>query len=449
MAETNRKKEDELGRALAELKRQGAAYLRFETPDLHGVARAKLVPVGPAAENYARTGLNMYGGVLALDTASSVVPGALYNEQRSYADQRLVPDLDTLAPVPWLADTWKVICDGRWDDGAWLEASPRRIVRRLLDELDGLGYQVEMAHEFEFYILDRASQQPLFPGVHIFNSTRNEMLPIVRELMNQLRAAGLDMLTANCEYAPSQFELVYRHAPGMKGADNAFTFKNAVKEIVTRAGLNATFMSKPAADMAGCGAHFHFSLNDKRSGRNALIEEGAVNHLAAAARHVVQGLMEHGRGAMALFAPTPNCYHRLKPHTFAPSNISWGLEDRSAMVRVKHAGEPGMHLENRVPSGLANPYLTVAGTLACAVLGLREKRPLQPSSDGPSEENPNLPKFPRSLEEALAALEADRPLRALLGEEFVSVFTVVKRYELARFRGHITDWERAEYLDAY
>jgi glutamine synthetase len=119
------------------------------------------------------------------------------------------------------------------------------------------------------------------------------------------------------------------------------------------------------------------------------------------------------------------------------------------MVRVKYAGEPAMHLENRVPSGLANPYLTVAGTLACGLLGLKEKRPLQRTTEGPSEDDPTLPKFPRSLEESLAALEADSALRALLGEEFVTVFTAVKRHELARFRSHVTDWERNEYIDVY
>jgi len=442
------KGQDAIGRMVADLRKRGAEFVRFETPDLHGVARSKLVPI-ERVESYARNGLNMYGGVLGLDTASSVVSGTLYNEQVNYADQRLIPDLDTLAPVPWLANTWKLLCDGQWDNGKWLEASPRRIVRRLLNEFDKLGYTIEMAHEFEFYVLDRETMKPLFPGVHIFNNTRNEMIPVVRELMTMLRAAGLDMMTANCEYAPSQFELVYRHEAGMKGADNAFTYKNAVKEIVTRNGLHATFMSKPFPDLAGCGAHFHFSFLEKKSGKSALIEKGAANHMAPLARHVVQGLMDHGRGAMALFAPTPNCYHRVKPHTFAPSNISWGNEDRSAMVRVKYAGEPAMHLENRVPSGLANPYLTVAGTLACALLGLKEKRPLQPASEGPSEEDPTLPKFPRSLEEALGALEADKALADLLGAEFMTVFTVVKRYELARFRGHITDWERAEYLDVY
>jgi len=448
MASTAKKGQDAIGRMVAELGRKGAEYVRFETPDMHGVSRSKLVPID-MVEHYARVGLNMYGGVLGLDTASSVVGGALYAEQVSYADQRLIPDLDSLTPAPWLPNTWKLVCDGRWADGTYLEAAPRRVARRMLDELDKLGYAVEMAHEFEFYILERDTMKPLFPGVHIFNSNRNEMLPVVRDLMSGLSGAGLQMLTANCEYSPSQYELVYRHAAGMKGADNAFTFKNGVKEIVRQGGLHATFMSKPASDMAGCGAHFHLSLIEKKGGRNALIEKGAANHMSALARHFVQGLMDHGRGAMALFAPTPNCYHRLKPHTFAPSNVSWAVEDRSAMVRVKYAGEPAMHLENRVPSGLANPYLTVAGTLACGLLGLKEKRPLQPTADGPSEDDPKLPKFPQSLEESLAALEADKPLRALLGEEFITVFSAVKRHELARFRGHVTDWERNEYLDVY
>ncbi|MGD9538439.1 MAG: glutamine synthetase family protein [Alphaproteobacteria bacterium] len=448
MANAGKKGQDAIGRVAAELRHKGVEFVRFETPDMHGVSRSKLVPID-MVESYARSGLNMYGGVLGLDTASAVVGGALYAEQMSYADQQLIPDLDSLAPVPWLPSTWRLICDGQWADGRYLEASPRRIARRLLDELGKLGFVVEMAHEFEFYILDRDTMKPLFPGVHIFNSNRNEMAPVIRDLMSGLTGAGLRMLTANCEYSPSQYELVYRHEAGMKGADNAFTFKNGVKEMVRQGGLHATFMSKLATDVAGCGAHFHFSLLEKKGGRNAFIEKGAPHHMSAVARHFVQGLIDHGRGAMALFAPTPNCYHRVKPHTFAPSNLSWGVEDRSAMVRVKHAGEPAMHLENRVPSGLANPYLTVAGTLACGLLGLKEKRPLQPMTDGPSEDDPKLPKFPQSLEESLAALEADKALRTLLGEEFITVFTAVKRYELARFRSHVSDWERNEYIDVY
>ena len=152
---------------------------------------------------------------------------------------------------------------------------------------------------------------------------------------------------------------------------------------------------------------------------------------------------------MPLIGPTPNCYRRLKPHTFAPSNISWGIEDRTAMVRVKATGDEDTHLEMRAGSGLSNPYLTAAATLAAGLLGIKEQRELQPMVDGPSEEDPSLPPFPKTLDAALAALAADSAMQEMLGPEFCQLFTTVKQFELARFHDHITDWEKTEYLEVY
>ena len=448
MAQRKKSSSDRVAKTLAALKRNGVEYVRFEVSDLHGTARSKQVPI-TWFESYARKGLNMYGGVIGLDTASNVVPGSLYNEQVNYRDKYLFPDFATLAPVPWLDNTAKLICDPVWEPGAPLKAAPRYVVRQLLDKVDKLGFKAVMAHEYEFYVLDQETHEPLFGGPHIFNNTRNEMIPVVRELTDYLRAAGFDMMTVNVEYAPSQFELVYGPAEGIAGADTGFTFKNAVKEIVHHGGYHATFMSKPWADQAGCGSHYHVSLIDKRTRRNVFLDASKRNSMSDTMRHFTQGLMDHGAACMALFSPTPNCYHRLKPHTFAPSNVSWAIEDRSAMVRIKSVGEPSMHVENRVPSALANPYLSAAGTLACGLLGLKEKRRLQRTTAGPSEEDTTLPPLPKTLDAALDALEADKAVCKMLGEEFVTVFTTVKRYELARFREHITDWERTEYLEIY
>ncbi len=152
---------------------------------------------------------------------------------------------------------------------------------------------------------------------------------------------------------------------------------------------------------------------------------------------------------MPLISPTPNCYRRLKPHTFAPSNISWGIEDRSAMVRVKSTRDEDTHLEMRAGSGLSNPYLSAAATIAAGILGIQNQYELQPMVAGPSEDDPNLPKLPYNLETALAGLSEDAAMRELLGEEFIHLFTTVKQYELARFHAHVTDWERKEYLEVY
>lgn len=430
------------------LRQMDAEYVRFELPDLHGVSRLKLVPIDKV-EAYSRKGLNFYGGTLALDTASQVVPGSGLHAERKYRDHLLLPDFDTLAPVPWLERTAKVICDPYWSATEPLTQAPRAVLKSLLTVAAKMGFEVMMGHEFEFYLLDGKTQEPLFGGLHIFNHIRNQYVPELDQLLAYLRQAGIDVITHNCEYAPSQFEINFGPAVGIAAADKAFTFKNAVKEIAHRLGYQATFMSKPFTALAGSCCHLHISLLDRSSGANVFFDAAAPEGLSAVAGSFIQGILTHAPAVMPLIGPTPNCYRRLKPHTFAPSNISWGIEDRSAMVRVKATGDENTHLEMRAGSGLSNPYLSAAATLAAGLLGLQHQYALQPMVDGPSEDDPSLPKLPLNLEAALAALEADAALRSLLGEPFVQLFTTVKRFELERFHSHVTDWERQEYLEIY
>lgn len=437
---------DRVSKFVEGLKADGVEYLRFELPDMHGIARLKIVPVDKVA-GYARKGLNMYGGTLALDTASSVVGGAKLNEEVSYRDCQLHPDLDSLGPVPWAERTARVVCDAYFDKEP-IRASPRWVLKRLLAEAEGMGFDVVMGHEFEFYWLTKA-HEPLFEGVHIFNSVRNQWVPEIDRLLDLLRRAGIDVITHNCEYSASQFEINYGPGVGIAGADKAFLFRNAVKEITHRLGYHATFMSKPWGDRAGSGCHFHISLVDRKTKKNAFLQKGAKHDLSPVCTAFVQGILDHAPAMMPLINPTPNCYHRLKPHTFAPSNVSWGVEDRSAMVRVKASGDEATHIEMRAASAMANPYLAAAATLAAGLLGLKAKRKLQPAVAGPSEDDPDLPRFAPNLERALDDLAADREMTGLLGGDLVHVFTRLKRNELARFRSHITDWERNEYMDVY
>jgi glutamine synthetase len=443
-----RKTTDDIARQVAKLRADGVEFVRFELPDLHGISRSKLIPID-AVEGYARKGLNMYGGILGLDTASSVVSGTGLNEEISYADSKLFPDFATLRRVPWKANTAKVICDVAFDDRSPIKAAPRYVLGNLVEEAGRLGYDVMMSHEYEFYLLDRTTHAPLFGGVHIFNTTRNQYLGAVDAILKNLIGIGIDLITHNCEYAPSQYEINYGPAVGLAAADKAFTFRNTVKEVAHLEGYLATFMSKPSATMAGSGCHFHISLIDRKTGENAFVDLGDKDGLSAQARHFAAGILAHAPALMALVGPTPNCYHRLKPHTFAPSSISWGIEDRSAFVRTKATRDSGTHHEMRAASALANPYLSAAGTLAAGLLGLKAKLKLEPQSVGPSEDDPAHAKLPTSLEQSLAHLEADSNFGQMLGADFLKLYLAVKRNELARFRGHITDWERNEYLEVF
>jgi glutamine synthetase len=426
----------------------GIRFVRFELPDMHGTSRSKLVPVDRAA-GYLEDGLNMYGGTGVLDSRSDVVGGTLYNEEVAYADQRLHPDPATAAIVPWAEATGRFICDSVWDDGRPLAALPRHVFRRTLDRCRELGYEPLLGYEPEFYLLDGATHAPLFGGYHIFNTVRNTYVPFIEQLVDRMNELGLEIITANCEYAGSQWEVNYSPRSGMAGPDAAFTFKNGVKELAHKHGFLATFMSKPFADAAGSGCHTHVSLLDRDSGDNLFGDDDDPHGMSTLCRRFVAGQLRHARSIYALLAPTVNCLKRRRTHTFSPTNVSWGPEDRSAFVRVKGGSVSSRHVENRAPTGLSNPYLVGAAILAAGLAGIEEELELEAPAAPPAEEDASKPPLPRSVHESLEALEGDDRLTELLGNEFLTAYTVMRRHELGRFDDHVTDWERTEYLEIF
>jgi len=433
---------------LAHWREQGIRNVRFELADMHGTSRSKIVPI-ENADRYARKGLNMYGGAAVLDSRSDVVSGTLYNEEVAYADQLLRPDPSTAAVVPWAEATARLICDGFWADGHPLAASPRHVFGRVLERCREIGYEPLIGIEYEFYLLDPETHRPLFTGYHIFNTVRNTWVPVIERIVADMREYGIDIITANCEYAGSQWEINYRPATGMAGPDQAFSFKNGVKELARREGLLATFMSKPFADSAGCGAHTHMSLLSRDGGEAAFVDESDEMGFSAVGRQFIAGQLGRARSIYALLAPTVNCLKRRRTHTFSPTNVSWGLEDRSAFLRVKGGSPEDRHVENRAPSGLSNPYLASAALLAAGILGITEGLELGPAARPPAEEDPTQEPLPTTLEESLRLMESDEKLVELLGSEFIQAYTVMRRHELGRLADHVTDWELQEYLELF
>jgi glutamine synthetase len=426
----------------------GIRFVRFELPDMHGSSRSKLIPI-ERASGYAEEGLNMYGGTGVLDSRSDVVPGTLYNEEVAYADQRLLPDSGTALVVPWAEGTARFICDSVWDDGRPLAALPRHVFTRALERCRAGGYEPLLGFEPEFYLLDAETEDLLFEGPHIFNTVRNTYVPLIEELVDQMNAAGVPIITANCEYAGSQWEINFEPAKGLEGPDRAFTFKNGVKELAHAHGFLATFMSKPFSDSAGSGCHTHVSLLDPGSGENLFGDESDPQGISSLCRRFLAGQLRHAAGMYALLAPTVNCLKRRRTHTFSPTNVSWGLEDRSAFVRIKGGSLRSRHVENRAPTAMANPYLAGAAVLAAGILGIEEELGLEPPAAPPAEEDESKPKLPVTLHESLAALEGDEALSGVLGDEFVTAYTTMRRHELQRFEDHVTDWEHEEYLEIH
>ena len=433
--------------AEAHLSAGGFEYIRFEQPDLHGLSRGKTVPAAHF-RHYAEHGLNFLGGLLGLDAQGGVASGTGYLEERNFADSLIFPDLATLAPVPWAERTARVLADPQWYDGQPLHAAPRHLARVQLQRLNEMGYELRSGFEYELYLAGAETRAPAFQGIQIFWTVRNNFdQGFVTVLLDSLRATGVDVITSNAEYGPGQMEINFAPRSGLAAADQAFVFKNAVKELAQQHGYVASFMTKPYADQSASGCHFHHSLLRRDSGENAFFDPGGPAGLSGLARHWIGGQMAHARALSALVAPTINCAKRYKLFSFAPMNATWGHEDRTAALRVKGARGSETHLENRMPCGGSNPYLVMAAVVAAGLDGVRRRLEPPAPTTTVAYADDQSPKLPTTLDQAVAAFEQDEPLGACLGEEFVKLFLAVKRHEIHKARTAIPEYGRADWPD--
>ena len=427
---------------------EGIKFVRFEIADMAGLSRGKTVPINHV-ESYVKHGLNLYGGAVALDSGSIPVPDCGYHEEVNFTDCVMVADPDGVSPVPWLENTARVICDTVWHDGRPQAAAPRMVLKRVLAAASAMGFGVKMGHEYEFYVVDAATRQPIYGGQPIFVTGATHRRPEMVRLTRVLQDSGVDMITMNAEHGPGQWELNFEALDGIAAADRAFVFKNTVKEYLLTQGLLATFMTKPYKGLSGSCSHFHVSLFRLEDRGNAFLDAADPDGMSGIMKSFVQGILDHARAAQAMWNPTPNCYRRIRPALFAPTAIAWGVEDRTGAVRVKASKDHRQHLEVRVPSALSNPYLVAAATIASGLLGVQAGSVLPPQASGPKEFDPSLPKLPTEMHEALASLLDDDSLSGMLGPEVVRVFTRMKMQEMARLRDEIPAGETAEYFELY
>jgi glutamine synthetase len=436
-------------------------YVRFEQTNLHGMSVSKTVPVRHF-DRFAREGLNFFGGLLGLDVQAGVPAGTGYMEERHFADQLIFPDLSTVRPVPWVDETAAVICEPRWYSGEPAKASPRWLARQMVERLQRLGYELRAGFEYEFYLVTRwgDERKPVFNNIEIFWTLNNNFDPqLMRKLLDNLGESGVDIITANAEYGPGQFEINYAPKVGISAADTAFIFRNSVKELAQNDHYLASFMTKPYTDHSASGCHFHHSLVQRDTGANAFYDEKADDRLSALARHWIAGILIHAPALTAIGAPTINCAKRYRVNSFAPMNATWGYEDRTAAVRVKGGAGDRMHIEDRMPCAASNPYLVMAAVLAAGLDGIERQLVPPPPTTRVAYLDEEAPKLPTTLDAALEAFEADEALRAYLGDEFVTLYLAVKRHEIAKARQYIhdygvagwhtvvTDWERDNYFE--
>jgi len=427
--------------------------VRVTFVDNSGVTRARNVTAGMFLSQGLEEGIGYPSAMLSVDTGANFVLPAGAGFASGYPSWLLKPDLSTFTLLPWVPGTAKVLADVYTLDGAIVEAVPRRVLQRVLGELAAAGYTTYGACEFEFYVfraIENGRPQPSWTGINCYAEVKQQQVDdILTSLSTNMEAIGLAIEEANTEYGPGQFEISMGHFEGVRAADMAVYYKMAVKELMHQLGYVATFMTKPLNGYSGSGSHFHHSLYES-SGRNALYAADAKHGLSDVARWFIGGELRHTPAICALANPTINSYKRLRPYTFAPSNVSWGLENRMTLVRVPHARGQDTHLENRLPGADNNPYLMMAAVYAAGLDGLRNR--IEPEHFIHGEDayaRTDLPALPGSLAEALRALQEDEAMVELLGPSFVAAYCALKGNEVKRFGDHVTEWEVDEYLELF
>jgi len=315
----------DLDEVLAKIAADEVEFVRFEQTDLHGISRSKTIPARHVGA-FARDGLNFLLGQLGLDAQGGVAPGTGYLEERGFPDSRLFPDPETYAVLPWAVATARLLCDPHFIDGTPAPASPRLVMQRLCQDLADEGFLHLSGYEYELYLVRADDRQPPFPGIQIFATLRNTFdEAFVSDVLRAMPRVGVDIITANAEYGPGQLEINFAPAIGVAAADQAFTFKNGIKEIARRHGYLASFMTKPYADQSASGCHLHESLLDRETGRNAFaVDDITPGKLSDVGRWWIGGQLAHLPALTAFFAPTVNCGKRFKPWSFAPTNAGLG-----------------------------------------------------------------------------------------------------------------------------
>lgn len=418
-----------------------AEFVLLGMPDVNGSLRGKALRPDAFASAL-RDGAVMTDLLLALDPTDAPITDYERIGIRSGAGDLLVePEPDTLRPLSWLPGWQLCLATPRWPDGRPCELSSREVLRSALGAMDGLGYAVKAAFEYEIRL--RGSEgEPLTDGISYSVAGAGRLHAFASALVPALEALEVELGALHTEAGPGLIELNVAARDALRAADDALLVKLCVKEVAAACGLRASFMAKPAPGEEGSSGHVHLSCWRDGAPAFAFVDGSPP----ALLRSAVAGVLDHLPAASLLLNPTINSYKRLVPGWFAPVNVSWGIENRSAAIRAIGSPKPERcRFECRRPGADANPYLALAALVASAADGMRrEASPPEPLR-GDVSERADLPPLPGSLESALTAFEADDGLRSALGASFSDYYAVSRRWELSAWRQAVSDWERKRY----
>ena len=386
---------------------------------------------------------------------SSVVEGLVSNRTR---DIYLLPDPSTFAIFPWRpreGAVARLICDTVTPQGEPFSACSRYVLKQVLKNAKGLGYEPHFGAEVDFFLFcldqqgkptvithDQAGYCDLTP-LDLGENARRDMVLTLQEM-------GFDISSSHHEIAPGQHQIFLKQDNALAMADNIATFRFVVRTIAQRHGLYASFMPKPFAHLNGSGMHLHLSLFAENQNVFSLL--GQSMRLSDGAGWFIAGLIEHAAALTALANPLVNSYKRLAFSELAPALAGWSYSNRNTMLRVPTQQELQTRIILRSPDPSSNPYLVIAVALASGLDGIVHQSEAPPvlddfiSAKTGMQVQQKMKRLPRNLFEALFALSQDKFVCGVIGEQITGLFRKVKEAEWERYESQVHQWELDEYL---
>ncbi|MFF5145031.1 glutamine synthetase family protein [Streptomyces sp. NPDC013157] len=360
---------------------------------------------------------------------------------------RLVPDPDSFVRLPYAPGSAAMLCDLVTLDGEPWAACPRTFLKEAL--ATAADYEVFAAFEPEF-TLCAGKPSPgrldlLDDGLCFDNESFDTANEYAVALVRALRDQGLEVETYHPEFGAGQHEMTVRYAPALRAADNYVWQRAITRGLARERGLWATFAPVPRPGMRGNGNHTHLSLwQPGPAGEpavNLFADPSDDLGLSCLGRHFIGGLLAHLPALIALTNASVNSYHRLQPGMWSGAFGAYGFDNREAAIRIpsqlRGSESASTNIEVKTVDSTANPYLALGALIHAGMDGVRRR--LDPGE--PLLEDPNklsdrelrergVRPLPRSLEEAVNALEQDEFMMSVLGPERRALYPAVKRADV-------------------
>jgi glutamine synthetase len=427
--------------------------------DIDGILRGKYISVDKFLSSVENDS-GFCDVIFGWDSADAAYDNGQYTGWHTgYPDAPARIDLATFRRIPWENGIPFFLGDILDASGSPAFVCPRQLLKKIAADLQDEGYFAIFSQEFEWFNFQETPQsardkafanlKPISPGMFgysILRSTLNN--PYFTDLFELLKKFDVPLEGLHTETGPGVLEAAIQYSGVVEAADRAVLFKTAVKEIGYRHGILATFMAKISETLPGCGGHLHQSIWDKDRKNNLFFDASDPKKMSSLLKHYIAGQLHCLPFILPLYAPTVNSYKRLVEGAWAPTTLTWGVDNRTVALRVLCSGNKSSRLETRVVGSDVNPYLAMAGALASGFYGIRNRLELlQAPTSGNGYLDISNGKLPSTLKEATEKMKGSTVAREILGDKFVDHFTGTRDWEWRQHLKVVTDWELKRYFE--